>query len=86
MSVVIVFAVLALVLLLYVASGIKIIRPYQRGLVERLGKYKDTVNPGLRIIVPGIDRMTPIDMREQVIDVPPQEVITEDNVVTSVDA
>ncbi|MDP8987425.1 MAG: SPFH/Band 7/PHB domain protein [Actinomycetota bacterium] len=86
MSVVIVFAVLALVLLLYVASGIKIIRPYQRGLVERLGKYKDTVDPGLRIIVPGIDRMTPIDMREQVIDVPPQEVITEDNVVTSVDA
>ncbi|HEV2766487.1 MAG TPA: SPFH domain-containing protein [Acidimicrobiales bacterium] len=84
--VVIVFAVLAFLLLLYVASGIKIIRPYQRGLVERLGKYKDTVDPGLRVIIPGIDRMTPIDMREQVIDVPPQEVITEDNVVTSVDA
>ncbi|MBW3548659.1 MAG: SPFH/Band 7/PHB domain protein [Actinobacteria bacterium] len=83
---VIVFAVLAFLLLLYVASGIKIIRPYQRGLVERLGKYKDTVDPGLRVIIPGIDRMTPIDMREQVIDVPPQEVITEDNVVTSVDA
>ncbi len=84
--VVIVFAVLAFLLLLYVASGIKIVRPYQRGLVERLGKYKDTVDPGLRIIIPGIDRMTPVDMREQVIDVPPQEVITEDNVVTSVDA
>jgi regulator of protease activity HflC (stomatin/prohibitin superfamily) len=84
--VVIVLAVLAFLLLLYVASGIKIVRPYQRGLVERLGKYKDTVDPGLRIIIPGIDRMTPVDMREQVIDVPPQEVITEDNVVTSVDA
>ena len=83
---VIVLAVLAFLLLLYVASGIKIVRPYQRGLVERLGKYKDTVDPGLRIIIPGIDRMTPVDMREQVIDVPPQEVITEDNVVTSVDA
>ncbi|MGI9119171.1 MAG: SPFH domain-containing protein [Acidimicrobiales bacterium] len=86
MSLVIVLAVLALVLMVYVASGIKIVRPYQRGLVERLGKYKETVDPGLRLIVPGIDRMTTVDMREQVIDVPPQEVITSDNVVTSVDA
>ncbi|HSH23070.1 MAG TPA: SPFH domain-containing protein [Acidimicrobiales bacterium] len=83
---VIVLAVLALVVLVFVASGIKIVRPYQRALVERLGKYKQTVDPGLRIIIPGIDRMTAVDMREQVIDVPPQEVITSDNVVTSVDA
>ncbi len=85
-TVVIVLAVLALVVLVFVASGIKIVRPYQRALVERLGKYKQTVDPGLRIIIPGIDRMTAVDMREQVIDVPPQEVITSDNVVTSVDA
>ena len=83
---VIVLAVLAFVVVIFVASGIKIVRPYQRALVERLGKYKQTVDPGLRIIIPGIDRITPVDMREQVIDVPPQEVITSDNVVTSVDA
>ena len=83
---VVVLAVLAFVVLVFVASGIKIVRPYQRALVERLGKYKHTVDPGLRIIIPGIDRMTAVDMREQVIDVPPQEVITADNVVTSVDA
>jgi len=55
-------------------------------VVERLGRYKGTVEPGLRVIVPGIDRVTRVDMREQVIDVPPQEVITSDNVIVSVDA
>ena len=64
----------------------RIVRPYQRGIVERLGKYKETTNPGLRIIVPFIDKITLVDMREQVVDVPPQEVITKDNVVVSVDA
>jgi regulator of protease activity HflC (stomatin/prohibitin superfamily) len=85
-SVVLVLAVVALILLVYVASGIKIVRPFERGIVERLGKFKQTVDPGLRIIIPGIDRITKVDMREQVIDVPPQEVITSDNVVVSVDA
>ena len=55
-------------------------------LVERLGKYKATKDPGLQIILPFIDSMRLIDMREQVVDVPPQEVITADNVVVSVDA
>ncbi len=67
-------------------SAVKIVRPYQRGLVERLGKYKTTEEPGLRLIIPFIETMQLIDMREQVVDVPPQEVITEDNVVVSVDA
>jgi regulator of protease activity HflC (stomatin/prohibitin superfamily) len=79
-------AFVALIVLLVVISGIKIIRPYERGLVERLGKYHDTVEPGLRLIVPVIDRMVKVDMRESVVDVPPQEVITKDNVVVSVDA
>ena len=86
MAAVIVLAAIAFVLFVYVMSGIKLVRPYQRGVVERLGKYKGTVEPGLRVIVPGIDRVTRVDMREQVIDVPPQEVITSDNVVVSVDA
>ena len=61
-------------------------RPYQRGVVEQLGKYKETVDPGLQIIIPFIQSVRLVDMREQVIDVPPQEVITKDNVVVSVDA
>ena len=67
-------------------STVKIVRPYQRGLVERLGKYKTTKEPGLQLIVPFMEKMQLIDMREQVVDVPPQEVITADNVVVSVDA
>lgn len=86
MTAAIVLAALALVLLAFVVSGIKVVRPYQRGVVERLGKFKETVDPGLRLIVPFVDRMTLVDMREQVVDVPPQEVITSDNVVVSVDA
>jgi regulator of protease activity HflC (stomatin/prohibitin superfamily) len=67
-------------------ASVKIVRPYQRGLVERLGKYKSTREPGLNLILPFIETMQLIDMREQVVDVPPQEVITQDNVVVSVDA
>jgi regulator of protease activity HflC (stomatin/prohibitin superfamily) len=82
----IVLLVVFLVLLIYVAFGVRIVRPYQRGLVERLGKYKETVDPGLRMIIPLVESLRPVDMREQVVDVPPQEVITSDNVIVSVDA
>ena len=81
---VIVLAVLAFVLLVFSSASVKIIRPYQRGLVERLGRYHATVEPGLRVIVPFIDRLIRVDMRESVVEVPPQEVITSDNVVVSV--
>jgi regulator of protease activity HflC (stomatin/prohibitin superfamily) len=83
---VVVLAVLALLLLITAAMGIRIVRPYQRGIVEQLGKYKETVDPGLRIIIPFIQTLRTVDMREQVVDVPPQEVITADNVAVSVDA
>jgi regulator of protease activity HflC (stomatin/prohibitin superfamily) len=83
---VIVLGILAAFLLIYVATGVRIVRPYQRGVVEQLGKYKLTADPGLRIIVPFFQKIRLVDMREQVIDVPPQEVITKDNVVVSVDA
>ena len=86
MTVVIVLAAAAAILLMIVISSVKIIRPYERGLVERLGKYHATVEPGMRLIFPMIDRMVRVDMRERVVDVPPQEVITSDNVVVSVDA
>jgi len=81
---VVVLAVLALVLLVFAGSAIKIIRPFQRGLVERLGRYHSTVEPGMRLIMPFIDRMIRVDMRESVVEIPPQEVITSDNVVVSV--
>ena len=70
----------------FLIGAVKIVRPFQRGLVERLGRYKATRDPGFNLIVPFIERMQLVDMREQVVDVPPQEVITEDNVVVSVDA
>jgi regulator of protease activity HflC (stomatin/prohibitin superfamily) len=82
----IVAIILAIPLAIYIISGVRIIRPYQRGVVERLGKYKVTVDPGLRLIIPFIESVRTVDMREQVVDVPPQEVITSDNVVVSVDA
>jgi regulator of protease activity HflC (stomatin/prohibitin superfamily) len=83
---VIVLAVLGLFLFIYVAAGVRIVRPYQRGIVEQLGKYKETIDPGLRVIIPFVQNVRLVDMREQVVDVPPQEVITKDNVVVSVDA
>lgn len=83
---VIVLAILAFFFLVFAASAVKIVSPYQRGVKERLGKFQETLDPGLRVIVPFIDKIRIVDMREQVIDVPPQEVITADNVVVSVDA
>jgi regulator of protease activity HflC (stomatin/prohibitin superfamily) len=82
----IIIAAIAIVVIAFLIGAVKIVRPYQRGLVERLGKYKDTKSPGLNLIIPFIETMQLVDMREQVVDVPPQEVITSDNVVVSVDA
>ena len=78
--------IIAAVFVAYVSMAVKIVRPYEKGVVEQLGRYKGTVQPGLRLIFPIIQRIRTVDMREQVIDVPPQEVITEDNVAVSVDA
>jgi regulator of protease activity HflC (stomatin/prohibitin superfamily) len=71
---------------IYIGASIRIVRPYQRGVKERLGKYNATLDHGLRLVIPLVDKIRMVDMREQVVDVPPQEVITEDNVSTSVDA
>jgi regulator of protease activity HflC (stomatin/prohibitin superfamily) len=84
--VIIALGIIAFLILIIAATGIKIVRPYQRGLVERLGKFNREAGPGLHFIIPFFDRMTRVDLREMVIDVPPQEVITKDNVVVTVDA
>lgn len=85
-AVIALFGILALALILIAAAGFKVVRPFQKGLIEVLGRYDKTVGSGLRWIMPFIKRLTKVDMREQVIDVAPQEVITKDNVVVTVDA
>lgn len=86
MAAVIVLVIVIVLAIVIAASTIKVVRPFQRGIIEQLGKYKATVNPGLHMLIPFAQTMRLVDMREQVVDVPPQEVITSDNVVVSVDA
>ena len=81
-----VWIVIGAFIFIVAVSGIKQIRPFQRGAVERLGRYVRLAGPGLNFITPFIERIRVVDMREQVVEVPPQEVITKDNVVVTVDA
>jgi regulator of protease activity HflC (stomatin/prohibitin superfamily) len=72
--------------LVVILRSIRIIPQANAGIVERLGRYHKTLAPGLNLLVPFIDRLRPlIDMREQVVSFPPQPVITEDNLVVSID-
>ena len=86
MAALIVFGVLALFLLFVAAKTVRIIPQARAGVVERLGRYNRTLNPGLTIVVPFVDRVKPlIDLREQVVTFQPQPVITEDNVTAHID-
>src|SRR5213596_936513 len=77
------FGVLVLIVL---ARSIRIVPQARAGVVERLGRYQRTLNPGLALLVPFVDRVRyTIDLREQVVSFPPQPVITEDNLVVSID-
>ena len=78
-----VFAVLGLVTL---AKAARIVSQYEKGLIMRLGKYRATVSSGLHFLVPYVDELIRVDMRESVINVAPQKVITKDNVTVEVDA
>lgn len=78
--------IIFIVLFIIVPNSVKIVRPWEKGLIERLGRYQRTVDSGLTLIVPMWERLTKVDTREQVVDVPPQAVITKDNVVVEVDA
>ncbi len=80
------FIIAGVLILIIAARAIKIVRPWQKALIERLGRYQRTAGSGLTIVVPFMERMIKVDMREQVVDVPPQGVITKDNVVVEVDA
>ena len=82
----IVLGVIAAVVLLVLWRTVRIIPQARAGIVERLGRYNRTLDAGLAIVIPFIDRVKPlIDLREQVVSFPPQPVITEDNLVVSID-
>jgi regulator of protease activity HflC (stomatin/prohibitin superfamily) len=82
----IILAIVIIFVLVILGRAIRIIPQATAGVVERLGKYHKTLLPGLNIVIPLIDRVRPlIDMREQVVSFPPQPVITEDNLVVSID-
>jgi len=81
------FAILAIVLaILFLSAAIKVLREYERGVVFRLGRVIDTKGPGLIIIIPIVDKLIRVSLRLVAMDVPPQDVITRDNVSVKVNA
>ena len=86
MATLIVLIVVAAVVLITLSRGIRIVPQAKAGIVERLGRYSRTLDAGLALIVPYVDRVKPlIDLREQVVSFPPQPVITEDNLTVNID-
>ena len=79
--------ILALVVLVTLVKSVTVIHQAEKGLVERFGRYKETLDPGLRFLIPYMDSLRArVDLRETVIDIEPQPVITRDNVTVTVDA
>jgi regulator of protease activity HflC (stomatin/prohibitin superfamily) len=84
---IVIFAVVALLVLVVASSTVRIAREYERGVVFRLGRLIELRGPGLFLILPfGVDRLTKVDLRVITLEVPPQEVITSDNVTVKVSA
>ncbi len=79
-------AIVVALVVLFLASAIKIVREYERGVIFRLGRLVGAKGPGLFLIIPIVDKMVKVDLRTITLDVPPQEVITRDNVPVSVNA
>ncbi len=80
------FVFLIIFLLILAASAVKILREYERGVIFRLGRLIGAKGPGLFFIIPGIDKMLRISLRTVTMDIPPQDVITRDNVSIKVNA
>jgi regulator of protease activity HflC (stomatin/prohibitin superfamily) len=72
--------------ILFGLTSVRMLQPNERGIVIRLGKYRRTVGSGITFIIPFFESIKKVDIREQVVDIEPQEVITKDNVVVTVDA
>ncbi|TMM22596.1 MAG: slipin family protein, partial [Actinobacteria bacterium] len=86
-AVLIIVVVLAFLLILFLISAIKVAREYERGIIFRLGRLLPAPKgPGLFILIPIVDRMVRVDLRTITLNIPPQEVITKDNVPVRVNA
>jgi regulator of protease activity HflC (stomatin/prohibitin superfamily) len=86
-ALIIAIVVILLLLLLYVISAIRVVREYERGIIFRLGRLlTDPKGPGLFFLIPIVDRMVKVDLRTVTLNIPPQEVITKDNVPARVNA
>jgi len=86
-GIIVLIVILALVVLVTLVKSVTVIHQAEKGLVERFGRYKETLDPGLRFLIPYMDSLRArVDMRETVIDIEPQPVITRDNVTVTVDA
>ncbi len=83
----IVLIVLGLLVLFILSRAIRIVPQARAGIIERLGRYQRTLEPGLALVIPFVDRLRPlIDLRETVVSFPPQPVITEENLVVNIDS
>src|SRR5690554_7096435 len=81
-----VFLGIVVVVLMFLGSAVRIVQEYERGVIFRLGRVVGAKGPGLFFIIPVIDRMVKVDLRTVTLDVPPQEMITNDNVTVKVNA
>src|SRR5918996_2083600 len=81
-----VLVVVGFFLLLFLGTAVRVLREYERGVVFRLGRLIATKGPGLILLIPLVDRMERVDLRTVTLNIPPQEVITRDNVPSSVNA
>jgi len=82
------FAVIAVIAVVAIVAGasIRILREYERAVVFRLGRLLGVKGPGLVLLIPAIDRMVRVDLRTVTLDIPPQDLITRDNVSVKVNA
>jgi len=86
-GIIVLIVVLVLLAVITLSKSVTVIHQAEKGLVERFGRYKETLDPGLRFLVPFMDSLKArVDMRETVLDIEPQPVITKDNVTVTVDA
>ena len=79
-------AVVVVIVLIFLLNAIRIVREYERGVIFRLGRLVGAKGPGIFLLIPIVDKMVKVTLRMVTLDVPPQEVITKDNVTTSVNA
>jgi regulator of protease activity HflC (stomatin/prohibitin superfamily) len=78
--------VVAVVVLVLLVTSVKVLKEYERGVAFRLGRLRPPLGPGVRLLVPGLDKLVRVDLRVVTLTIPPQEVITKDNVPARVNA